>query len=123
VELLFLQGELDASLRATRQRLLDEIHRWDPDQLLMQSESEVAAYLAAKHSAHCPRLKREEMYADEPADIRQRVVGHFDRVVEVPATRLVVHVPYEGEQVFFSLKPNRSPTALRGLTSASRRSS
>jgi hypothetical protein len=45
------------------------------------------------------------MYVDEPADVKQVVHG-FDRRVQVPATRLNVHVPYEGERVFFSLRPS-----------------
>lgn len=105
VEVLFMQGELDSALRATVQKLLEDIQGWDPDQLLTQSESEVAAYLTEKHTAHCPELKRDEMYADEPSDVKQ-VVRDFDRNIEVPATRLRVHVPYEGERIFFGLRPS-----------------
>lgn len=106
VELLFTKGDLDAALQATAQKLLNDVHGWDPDQLLTQSENEIAAYLAEKHSVRCPDLNRDEMYADEPADVKQSVRGYSDRMVEVPATRLVVHVPYEGERVFFFLRPS-----------------
>ena len=100
-----MQGDLDAALRATVQRLLEDVQGWDPDQLLTQSENEVAAYLADKHTVRCPDLKRDEIYAEEPADVKQ-VVRDFDREVEVPATRLRVHVPYEGERIFFALRPS-----------------
>src|SRR5947208_6466109 len=99
-----MEGDLDTALRSTVSKMVDDVHEWDPDQLLTQSESEIAAYLAAKYAAHCPVLRRDDMYADEPADVKQVVRG-FDRNIEVPATRLVVHVPYEGERIFFSLKP------------------
>jgi hypothetical protein len=46
------------------------------------------------------------MYVDEPVDVTQKVRGHLDRLIEVPVTRLSVHVPYEGERAFFFLKPN-----------------
>jgi hypothetical protein len=70
MELLFVKGELDAALRSTVQKLLDEVQGWDPDQLLTQSENEIAAHLAAKYKAHCPVLLRDEVYADEPADVK-----------------------------------------------------
>ena len=100
-----MNGELDAALASTVQKMLGEIQGWDPDQLLTQSENEIAAYLAEKYTANCPVLRRDELYADEPDDVTQTVRG-FDRNSQVPATRLLVHVPYEGERIFFSLKPN-----------------
>jgi hypothetical protein len=88
------------------QKLLDDVQRWDPSQLLTQSESEIAAHLAEKHTVHCPELRRDQMYADEPADVKQQVRAYSERMVEVPATRVVVHVPYDGERDFFFLKPS-----------------
>lgn len=105
MEVLFMQGELDSALRATVQKLLEDVQGWDPDQLLTQSENEVAAYLMEKYSVHCPELKRDEVYADEPVDVKQ-VVRDFDRNIQVPATRLRVHVPDEGERIFFGLRPS-----------------
>jgi hypothetical protein len=105
MEMLFMKGELDAALQATVQKLLADVQSWDPDQLLTQSENEVAAYLAEQHTVHCPELKRDAMYADEPADVNQ-IVRDFDRDIQVPVTRLRVHVPYEGERIFFDLRPS-----------------
>src|SRR5438046_2158373 len=99
MELLFVNGELDAALQATVQKLLGDVQGWDPDQLSTQSENEVAAYLAEQHTVHCPKLNRDAMYAEEPTDVKQ-VVRDFGRDIEVPATRLRVHIPYEGERIF-----------------------
>lgn len=108
VETLFMGGDVDAALKAKAQSLLDDIDGWDPDQLLTQSENEIAAYVAENHAAHCPTVKRDDMYADEAAEVKQQVRGYSDRILEVPASRVVVHVPYEGERAFFFLKPSRS---------------
>jgi hypothetical protein len=105
MELLFSKGELDAALRSTVEKLLDDVDRWDADQLLAQSENEIAAHLADKHSAHCPVLQRDDIYASEPVDVKQ-AVRDFDRAIEVPATRVTVHVPYVGERILFFLRPN-----------------
>lgn len=105
-EALFTNGKLDAALRATTQQLLADVQSWDPDQLLTQSESEIAAYLVDKHTANCPTLRRGEMYADEPLEVMQ-VVRDFDRGIRVAATRVRVHVPFDGERALFFLRPNR----------------
>ncbi|MCC5952734.1 MAG: hypothetical protein JJU45_11630 [Acidimicrobiia bacterium] len=106
MELLFSKGELDQALRSTIEKLIEEVAKWDPDQLLAQSEQEIAAYLAEKHAAHCPQLLRTEMYANEPRDGKQALRDDFYRRVEIDVSRLTVHVPYEGERVIFSLRPN-----------------
>ena len=57
MDLLFSSGELDLALRNTEAALLKDVEGWNPDQLLAQSEHEIAAYLADKHSIRCPELK------------------------------------------------------------------
>ena len=107
VDLLFSNGRLDVALHATEQTLIRDVEAWDADELLSQSEHEIAAYLAHKHSVHCPELKREEMYADEPTDARKALADDFyGRNAEITVSRLQIHVPYEGERVFFKLRPN-----------------
>ncbi len=106
MDLLFSNGDLAHVLRATEAALLKDVQDWDSDQLLSQSESEIAAHLADKHSAHCPVLDREGMYATDPEDARVLMRGMLDRRIEVPVTRLTVHIPYEGEKVLFELRPS-----------------
>lgn len=97
--------------------LLREIDNWPDDDLLGQSEQEIVAFLSEKHSVQCPDLRPDDRWADEPLDIKQRVQTPA-RVVEVPATRVVVHVPFDGDVAFFNCRPNSfdsmPPTAIIG---------
>ena len=106
MNLLFSQGELDNALSRSIRELVAEVQQWAPDQLLTQSENEIASYLADKYSVACPILRRDDIYADEPADIQIEVNDWGGDRIRVPATRLRVHVPYDGERTFFGLKPN-----------------
>lgn len=108
VDLLFSRGELDQALRSTEAALIKDVDAWDAEQLLTQPEHEIAAHLADKHSVRPPVLRRGDMYAEEPTDGRRMVSDRlFDETVEVSVSSLRVHVPFEGEEVFFSLRPNR----------------
>jgi hypothetical protein len=107
MDFLFSGGQLDDVLQATVAALNNEVEAWEPDQLLAQSESEIVAYLADKHAVSVPTLLRDEMYADEPRDVKQYVNDDFSgRGVEITMSRVQIHVPYEGETVIFSLRPN-----------------
>ncbi|MEO1063685.1 MAG: hypothetical protein AAFZ07_19895 [Actinomycetota bacterium] len=106
--LLFSGGELDEALRSTKAALVRDVEKWDPDELLTQSESEIAAFLADKHSVRAPVLRRDAIYADEPRDGKRSISDDFfGRDVEVSVSTLRIHVPYDGEKVFFSLRPNQ----------------
>ncbi len=109
LKLLFNDGALDATLNATLRAALKEIDSWDEDQLLGQPETEVIDYLVEKHSVRCPVLG--DPWMDLPADIKKTIsdrdmVAMYGHPVEVTATRVVVHIPFEGEHVFFTLRPN-----------------
>lgn len=103
--LLFSSKPADAVLRATMQGLLAEVQDWDPDQLLLQSETEIVAYLADRYRVDIPVLHRDDWYMDEPLDVTEKVQGSTGPIA-VPATKYVVHVPYTGEKVGFELRPN-----------------
>ena len=106
MKVLFSEARLADVLRQTEQAMLRDVRSWDPDQLLVQSESEVVAHLVEKHTARCPVLRHGDIYADEPVDTSQQVETYSGNYVEVPATRLKVHVPYDGERRIFGLRPD-----------------
>lgn len=101
---LFSSGDLNASLQGTRAEMLTEVERWDAEQMLTQSETEIVDYLCTKYSVDCPTLLRDEWFADEPTDAKTRV-RDFGETYEVAVTRLRIHVPYSGERVFFTQRP------------------
>ena len=108
MDLLFSRGELDQALRSTEAALIKEVDGWDADQLLAQPEHEIAAFLADKHSVRPPVLRRDDMYADEPKDGKRLISDRlYDEDVEISVSSLRVHVPFDGEEVFFSLRPSR----------------
>src|SRR3954453_21587826 len=93
---------IDATLRAATQ----EVEQWNEDQLLAQSPTEIANYLVDRHSIACPTIDESKIESDEPVDAPVQVQGSHG-TVSVPATRVVIHVPYSGESGLFSCRPNR----------------
>ncbi|MGK2886689.1 MAG: hypothetical protein ACSLE8_18255 [Rhodococcus sp. (in: high G+C Gram-positive bacteria)] len=104
-EMLFSNNDLSSVLDATSQAAVAEVQSWDEDQLLAQSETEIVSYLMDKYSVRCPVLKTDEIEVDEPVDMQQQVQG-YGRMILVPATRVVVHVPFDGDSEFFKMRPN-----------------
>jgi hypothetical protein len=103
---LFSSGGLDDALRATVDALLNGVDQWDTDQLLAQSETEIVEYLVAKYSVRCPILLRDSIEADIPREVTRRIYNSYGRPQDDPLTRVVVHVPFEGDEEFFRLQPS-----------------
>lgn len=112
---LFFEGDLDATLRATMEAALKDIDDWSQDQLVRQSETEIIDYVVNQRSVRCPVLDLDNWWMDEPEDgkarmddpERERFYGH---PIEYDVTRTTVHIPFDGEDVFFRLRPSSFST-------------
>lgn len=103
-DLLFSNRDLSDVLESTANAAVADVESWDEEQLLSQSETEIVNYLEGKHSVRCPVLRMDDIEVNQ-VDFQMQVQGSM-RMIGVPATRVVVHIPYDGESVFFELKPS-----------------
>lgn len=83
-----------------------EIAGWNADELLGASETEVAEYLADRHSTEQVELHREDRWADEPEEITITFEGTFGTHV-APGTRVRFHVPFSGDRLLLFLTPSQ----------------
>jgi len=108
-DLLFAQNDLRAGLEATARKLSEDLHGWNPDELLALPEADVVDHLVAAHSVECPRLRMDEAHllpvSEEAQTIEDRFFG--DRVTR-RVTLLTLVVPYDGERVIFSTRASTS---------------
>lgn len=121
--MLFRDFEVGATLAQQTARAKDVVEQWPPDDLLGQPENEVVAYVTDRYTVDPPVL-----YSDRTEVVDQREVmidvsgrieyGSFDRSepVHVPGQRIDVAVPFSGDPVWFTGRPDhRSSELPRGL--------
>ncbi|MBL8377396.1 MAG: hypothetical protein JNM79_05985 [Burkholderiales bacterium] len=110
--LLFVTNDLDHSLRATIQKMHQEIEGFDENRLLNTAPEDLKRYLVEKYSVTPITLLRDQWYADHhdaPVDVRHdpmRWIDDRSRPAMVAGERVEVRVPFEGEAELFYSKAN-----------------
>ena len=110
--LLFVTHDLDYSIRATMQKMQQEVERLDENRLLNTPPEDLMRYLVERHGITPITLLRDQWYADyqdAPVDVRHdpmRWIDDRSRPVMVAGERVVVRIPFEGESELFYAKAN-----------------
>jgi hypothetical protein len=108
LELLFAKNDLRLALEATARKLHDELLGWNPDELLALPEADVVEHLVVVHSVACPKLRRDEAYLLPVSEQVQTLKDYFGDRVTRRVTQLTLVVPYDGEQIIFSMRASQS---------------
>ena len=107
-ELLFAANDLPSVLEARRRAAGQAIDDWDPDQLLGTADADVMDYLVAEYSVACPVLHRDRTELLPVSEEVQTGRGAFSgRPVEQRMTKLVLAVPFGGEQDVFKYRASQ----------------
>lgn len=92
-------------------RLREEISQYPPDRLLNTSVEDLSAYFYEKFKLEVPVLDRSQEEADcrevqmNPRHPRSDLYGDYGPQ-HVTGTEFTLDIPYEGEKVFFSIRPS-----------------
>jgi hypothetical protein len=118
-EYLFTGGELRLALEAQAQKMREAIEA-EPEESLKQADpDEWAAALAHHFAVDCPELKTDDVWMDEPQNVKLDVSGdrgryfsdtYSDLARNYPGERIVVHVPFDGDAGVFKLRPSSFTT-------------
>ncbi|MGC2377988.1 MAG: hypothetical protein WA622_12770 [Mycobacterium sp.] len=114
---LFGRGNLlGSALGATAQDVGRRLQTWNPDDLLDTSDEDIIERLVEQGSVHCPLLLPDKAAMLKPTEITQEYVDFGERRTR-RVTRMVLAVPFEGEQKVFTLRAdtssNNPPQVLR----------
>lgn len=110
--LLFVTHDLDRSLRATMQKMQQEVEGLEENRLLNTPQEDLKNYLVEKYGIMPITLLRDQWYADHqdaPVDVRHdqmRWIEDRSRPAMVAGERVEVRVPFEGESELFYTKAN-----------------
>ena len=105
---LFTQNDLRLALEASARKLRDELLGWNPDELLALPEADVVEHLVAAHSVMCPRLRRDEAHLLPVSEQTQTFQDAWGDRVTRRVTQLTLVVPFDGEQIVFSMRASQS---------------
>ena len=112
-ELLFFEGDLEATLSGALAKAVSEVEKLDPNYLLQVSETDLIASLVEKHRILPVTIKKEDIHVDGPREAKVDVSHDFrygtfpgERTV-VPGMTLTVIVPFEGDPTILRCKPQR----------------
>jgi hypothetical protein len=100
-------NNLAGSLRRTAQEMAGRLQSWNPDDLLNTPVDDVIETLVDKGSVRCPTLLRDDICALDPTEISIQFMD-FGRQATRRVTRLVIVVPFEGEEEVFLRRPDTS---------------
>ena len=110
--LLFVTHDLDYSIRATMQKMQQEVEGLDENRLLNTPPEDLKRHMVEKHGITPITLLRDQWYADyqdAPVDVRNdpmRWIDDRSRPVMVAGERVEVRIPFEGESELFYAKAN-----------------
>lgn len=103
--LLFASDGLPSALEAQRRAASRALDGWEPDELLATADADVMDYLIAEYSVECPVLQRD--YAEQlpvSEEVRAGRGVFSGRPVEQRMTKLVLAVPFDGDEDVFKLR-------------------
>jgi hypothetical protein len=115
-ELMFNSGDLRLALEAQAKKMVEAVEA-EPEESLGQADADDwAAALAHHFAVACPELQTDDVWMEEVKDVKVDVshdqMRHFsdpysDLAQNFPGYRVVVHVPFEGEEDVFKLRPSQ----------------
>jgi len=109
---LFVTHDLDYSIRATMQKMQQEVEGMDENRLLNTPQEDLKRYLVDRHGITPITLLRDQWHADyqdAPIDVRydrMRWIDDRSRPFMVAGERVEVRIPFEGESELFYAKAN-----------------
>jgi hypothetical protein len=105
--LLFTEGALDESLKATQTAMERHLIDWDPNALLNAPVADVVVDLIDRGSVRCPDLLVDEASMEEPTETLQQY-QQFGEQYARRVPQLSLTVPFIGERDVFRLRANNS---------------
>ena len=112
-EELFSDGDLGESIAFEQQKVLKEIERAAEDYTLNVGTDEWVAYLVEEHTFEQPVILRDQVELEDAGSVdvdvsygRDWDYGHGTRA-SLPGRRMVLHVPFDGDEGFFRLHPSQ----------------
>jgi hypothetical protein len=110
---LFAKGDLRASLEQHGHGLVAEVEQAPDEHVLQADEEEWAKALVERYRVQAPELGPDEPWMDKPQNVQvdvspdpQRYIRDRSRPFYMPGHRVVVHIPFAGEEDVFSLRPS-----------------
>ncbi len=110
-ELLFMKGDLGATLDNVRAKALEEVESLAPNRLLQVSETDLLDYIREQYSVEPVNLLRDAMYVTEPQEV-EIDVSHDPRRFVIPGERAIVKgvafsvvVPFTGSGIVLYCRP------------------
>lgn len=112
---LFTKQDLHHLLENHKLTIRSKIDELDQDYLLKANEDELKDHFLDSYGIEPPKLLEDSIYVDEPSETEIDMTGdpsydwggpfHRGRLT-VKATRVVIHVPFDGEAELFKWQPN-----------------
>jgi hypothetical protein len=90
-------SSLAGALGKTARDMAERLQNWDPDDLLNTPAEDIIERLVDQGSVRCPRLLVDDVFLLEPTEVLHEFVD-FGRRLTRRVTRLVLVVPFEGEE-------------------------
>jgi|ERR1700743_15385 len=116
-ERLFAVGDLGMALAAQQDKARQAIDKWAPEQLLATAEADVIEYLLAEYSVACPVLHRDRIEQLPVSEEVQSVPGWPGESYRQRMTKIVIAVPFDGDEKSSSCIPATSPSTRQVPTS------
>lgn len=104
-------GDLDHTLRHQLGRIKNAVEAWKEDDLLSLPEQDVIDTIVEEFHVEAPVLDRDHI-AQEPVAEGYVTVMQFGEQVRVKQTVVTLVIPFTGERVLFTLRPNQWTTRL-----------
>ncbi|MFA7645646.1 MAG: hypothetical protein WCY15_01625 [Phenylobacterium sp.] len=102
--ILFHSGDGMAARRAQVRRAAEAVDQLSENDVLSRSDDDLIAAIQAQLSVHVPTLRRDDIsFERKMRTINRRDMWGEDVTVEVPV--FYFDVPYDGEDVIFSMTP------------------
>jgi hypothetical protein len=103
---LFSNGDLATNLNQQLGRIRNTVEGWNEDELLSLPEQDVIDALTAAFHVDAPVLDRDGI-TQEPVAEGYTIVIQFGERVRLKQTIVTLVIPFSGEDVLFTLRPNQ----------------
>jgi hypothetical protein len=106
---LFTLGFLANDLASPQAAISSILRGWNPDDLLTRPFADVVDLVIARLSLDCPRLLLDDAWMPDLEEV-DRQFEDFGRRHTRRATRVVLVIPFEGDERIFTLRPDTGTT-------------
>ena len=110
-DLLFFGKDLSALIRSYEAAIGQEVAGWEPNRILVSSESDLVSYLVDKYMLDAPRILRDQLYIEREGEAKIDVSGRFEYDIRdrgqpfhVAGSFVTVAIPFEGDGDLFEFK-------------------